>query len=222
LRDELRWLGGELGPVRDRDVLLDRLHGHARTLADNESFAAERVLERLEQERLDARRELLAALRSERYLALLDRLVDASQHPCTRPEATRPALRALPRLARKPWRRLGRAMGELGEHPTDQELHAARILTKRARYATEAVVAVTAPSYRRFAKALARLQDVLGEHQDTVVARDWLRKAGADVSSAEAYAAGVLAGIEVGAAAAARAALPAAWAAVRAAHRPLR
>jgi CHAD domain-containing protein len=58
---------------------------------------------------------------------------------------------------------------------------------------------------------VAGVQEVLGEHQDAVVAREWLGKAAADAGAGEAYAAGMLAGVELAAAAAARAAFPAKW-----------
>jgi CHAD domain-containing protein len=60
-----------------------------------------------------------------------------------------------------------------------------------------------------FAKAAAELQDVLGDHQDSVVAREWLREAAE--GGAEAFVAGELAAIEAQKAAEARAAWPKAW-----------
>jgi CHAD domain-containing protein len=63
---------------------------------------------------------------------------------------------------------------------------------------------------RAFADAAVRLQDVLGEHQDAVVAGAWLREA-ATGSPSEAFVAGRLAGIETEAGLAARAAWPKAW-----------
>ena len=60
-----------------------------------------------------------------------------------------------------------------------------------------------------FAEAAARLQDELGEHQDSVVARAWLREAAE--SGADAFVAGELSAIEAEAAAAVRATWPKAW-----------
>ena len=61
---------------------------------------------------------------------------------------------------------------------------------------------------RRFAEAAADLQDVLGEHQDAVVAGAWLREAR---SGEHAFVAGELAAFEAEAASAARDGWPAAW-----------
>jgi CHAD domain-containing protein len=54
-------------------------------------------------------------------------------------------------------------------------LHAVRIRSKRARYAVEAVAPLFGRDARRFAKRLADVQSVLGDHQDTTVAEAWLR-----------------------------------------------
>ena len=51
-----------------------------------------------------------------------------------------------------------------------------RIRAKRCRYAAEAVAPAVGKRPERFAKAVAELQDVLGEHQDAVVAGQWLRE----------------------------------------------
>ncbi len=74
-----------------------------------------------------------------------------------------------------------------------EELHRVRILAKRARYATEAVLPVL-PAAARFAEAVTDLQNVLGEAQDRVVAIDWLRATGPTLDPAAAFAAGQLAG----------------------------
>jgi CHAD domain-containing protein len=78
------------------------------------------------------------------------------------------------------------------------------------RYAAEAVAPVFGKRARRFAIAAVGLQDVLGEHQDAVVAGAWLREAAAG-SPGHAFVSGQLAAIEAEAARAAREAWPAAW-----------
>jgi CHAD domain-containing protein len=68
---------------------------------------------------------------------------------------------------------------------------------------------------RELAAALARVQDVLGEHQDAVVADTWLAKTAPECSPPEAYALGMLAEIERELAVRARAGLASAWDAAR-------
>ncbi len=55
---------------------------------------------------------------------------------------------------------------------SDDELHAARIKVKRARYAAELAEHELGSRGERFVDAAKRLQDVLGEHQDSVVAEE--------------------------------------------------
>jgi CHAD domain-containing protein len=45
---------------------------------------------------------------------------------------------------------------------------------------------------KRLASAVADLQEMLGEHQDAVVAQDWLRATAPELTSAEALVAGQL------------------------------
>jgi CHAD domain-containing protein len=66
----------------------------------------------------------------------------------------------------------------------------------------------------RIARGAAQLQGILGDHQDAVVARTWLRAAAAADPSV-AFAAGEVATLAAGAASAARAAWPEAWEALQ-------
>jgi CHAD domain-containing protein len=73
----------------------------------------------------------------------------------------------------------------LGEHPSDADLHEVRIRAKRVRYAAEAVAPVVGKNARAFAKAAARLQDVLGDLHDAVVAAAWLEEWAKERSASE-------------------------------------
>jgi len=209
LRTELGWLGLALGAVRDREVLLERLRERAKGLPEHDHRAAASLLAILEKEISDLRKKLMADLDSERYVELLERLVGAALNPATLPDADLAGVGTLPLLATGPWKRLRSAIRQLPDHPTDPELHRIRILAKRARYAAEAVAPVAGVAAAAFAKAAARLQTVLGEHQDSVTAQAWLR--GARVSGRRAFAAGELIAMEHVAAADARAKWPKVW-----------
>ena len=63
-------------------------------------------------------------------------------------------------------------------------MHDARKAGKRLRYATEVARPVVGKDAKRFAKALKGFQTALGEHQDTVVAREALRELGAQAHAA--------------------------------------
>jgi CHAD domain-containing protein len=125
------------------------------------------------------------------------------------PEADQSGSAALPPLATGPWRRLRSAVRQLPEQPADPELHRIRILAKRARYAAEAVEPVVGPGAAAFARAAAKLQTVLGEHQDSVTAQAWLRSI--RVSGRRAFVAGELIAMEHMAAQEARAKWPKVW-----------
>ena len=168
LADELRWLGGALGPVRDRDVLLDHLRGLLDSL-DADRAGAEVIVALLEHEREEAREALLDVLRSEQYFALLDRF--AAELELLR---AAPCEISLQGLATTEATRLRKAFAALGSEPRDEELHAVRIRAKRARYAAELAAQVEARP-AAFLRAVKGLQDVIGVHQDAVVAEERVR-----------------------------------------------
>jgi len=209
LRSELGWLAMALGAVRDREVLLDRLRERARSLPAGDSRSASSLLHLLEVEIEGLRTKLYADLDSQRYVDLLESLVAAAHAPVATLDADQPASQVLPPLATGPWRRLRSAVRQLPEQPTDPELHRIRILAKRARYAAEAVAPVVGEGATAFARAAAKLQTILGEHQDSVTAQAWLRSA--RVTGRRAFVAGQLIALEHLAAQKARRDWPKVW-----------
>jgi len=216
LRAELRWLGSELGEVRDVEVLLARFRHDVAQLPTSEQEGAERVVRRLVADWHGARARLIDALAGSRYETLRAELVDAAAHPRCTTWANLRAVDVLPDIVRRRWKKVRNALDALGEHPPDEALHAARIRAKRARYATEAAIPVFGGRARALAKAFESVQDVLGEHQDAVVARAWLVKTAGECPPDEAFAAGMLAEIEMQAARTARDEVPAVWRRARA------
>jgi inorganic triphosphatase YgiF len=67
LREELRWLGTEVGRVRDNHVLAGNLQHAVDALPVDDVARAHRLLQRLRRQARNARESMLAALRSERY-----------------------------------------------------------------------------------------------------------------------------------------------------------
>lgn len=121
-------------------------------------------------------------------------------------------------LAGRPLQTLAKRVSSLGDPPADDELHALRLRAKRARYAAEAVSPVLGKRARTVAAAAAKLQDVLGDHQDAVVAERWLREwTRTNRSVPAAFVAGELAALERAAAARARGRWRKAWKALSAA-----
>lgn len=209
LAAELQWLADELGRVRDLEVRQQRMEALARRLPAGDVPNGLRIAGLLQAEVDAARRALEAGISSPRYTELVERLVGAAREPELRGDHGLLAVDVIPGLARKAWRKLKAEVEALAEDAPDAALHHARIRAKRVRYAAEAAAAVSGRDAERFAKAMAGVQGVLGEHQDSVSAQAWLRAVGG--SGRRAYAAGEMAALEMAAAARARAELAAVW-----------
>jgi inorganic triphosphatase YgiF len=171
LREELRWLGDVLGDVRDLDVMIERLREEGRDLAPDLAL----LFVALDARGTAARERLLAALRSARYVELLDRLVEAADSPELTPAAGARSDEVLPPLCRRSWKKLRKRARKLTSDSADEDFHRVRVLAKRARYCAEAVAPALGrrrgAQAEKFADMAADLQDVLGDLQDSVVAR---------------------------------------------------
>jgi CHAD domain-containing protein len=161
LRDELDEIGQALGNVRDLDVLVAHLTEES---ADLQADAASELIAPLERDRDEARAKLRAALKGSRYFELLDRLDAAGKRlPVTRTDLS------VEDLARKEFGKLLRFRKQ-ATLEDDAQLHELRIQGKRARYAAELAAASRGSGAKGFIKESTNLQDLLGEHQDAVVA----------------------------------------------------
>jgi CHAD domain-containing protein len=186
--------------VRDADVLGGRLQARAAShLAEEDRPGFDELLGRLALQRQAARMRLLEVLDSERYLDLLDSLSEAVEHPPFQAGAfdpSTPARGAVIPLVRQPWEKLRKAVAGLGSQADNQALHQIRIKAKRTRYAAEAAAVAVGKKARRFAKAVAALQDVLGDQHDAVTAEGWLRGVVAVGAVGEVFVAGQLVTVE--------------------------
>ncbi|MGH3431991.1 MAG: CHAD domain-containing protein [Thermocrispum sp.] len=212
LRAELKWLGSLTSPVRDIDVLLIRLDREITVFALPDRRHATVLVRALRAERGGHRRRLNRALASKRYADLLSGLSTLAQSAPEEPEGPD----VPPPSLHKPYRKLARAVADLGDDPPDDRLHALRIRGKRLRYAAETAKPAADKARRRQLAALVtackKLQDTLGEHQDAVVAAAKIRElAAAQDDVAVAFVAGRLAEREQARRAAARTAWPTAW-----------
>jgi CHAD domain-containing protein len=174
LRAELGWLGRALGPVRDADVLIDRLRCRASAFGATSRDAVETLIEALVTDRETARAEMLYVLSGPRYTALLRRLATAVSRPLPAGSVGAGAA-ALVELVRAEYRRLSKAVQAAGEDPPDEVLHALRIHGKRLRYTGELAAAAGRKPVRKLVESTVALQDVLGEHQDACVAQHRVR-----------------------------------------------
>lgn len=193
LRCELRWLADELGKVRDGDVLHGKLVAVLARRAEIDTAAAATVLSVLGQQRDRDRAALLDHLSDARAVRLFEHLVEAASAPRTLPRAERRARKVMPGLVDKSWRRLRRAVKALPDDPAIAQLHEVRILAKRVRYATEAVMPAAGKKAAKFAAGAASIQDGLGVLNDAAVAEVWLDTTARLLDGPAAFAAGRIA-----------------------------
>ena len=200
---ELQWLGGVLGRARDAEVLAAHLHNNLTNLTqdahvDRPKRSAGAELAGPVAARIDAHfatsgaaahSAVQRAMNSRRYVELLDELDALIADPPPGPESDAVAGPALAAAVRRSYRatrrRVRRAFAMPAGPDRDGALHRARKAAKRARYAAEATAGVAGRDARRFASRMKQVQSVLGDHQDTVIARELERRLGT-----EAYQAG--------------------------------
>lgn len=181
---ELKWLGDTLGQERDAEVLAAHLRAQEQQtdVAQLLGPVAARIEAHFSGAGAKARTAVLSALESERYTALLTSLDALIADPPLGPagdEAAGSALAAaVARSYRTTRRRMCRALAARPGQDRDVALHQARKAAKRSRYAAEAVTTVAGRDARRFAGQMKRMQTVLGDHQDTVIARQLERSLG--------------------------------------------
>lgn len=221
LRTELGWMASGLGAARDTEVLRERLDAHALELDEDDSARARAVIDvELTQRLSHADDEVRAVVDSDRYVALLETLVEGVRRPPLTERARESAEAVLPPLVAKAFRRLDHRVAELEIDTPSPVWHEARIAAKRARYSADAVAPVLGPDMERLADRLADVTEVLGSHQDAHVAQSTLRALAPDADAAGAFALGRLLAIEEGAEMADRRTFLDLWPQVRrAAHR---
>ena len=169
LKPELKWLAGQLGEVRDGQVLEHKLLDAVEQEGPDFAAVAARVREHLDAKIENGRAALAEDLNSERYLTLLDAIEELANTPPARG----------PNPVKRTAKVLGKADDLLDQATAggeDEPLHEARKAYKQARYAVETVAAAGGTPAKTLIKKLTDLQDVLGAHQDSVVAREILHE----------------------------------------------
>ncbi len=166
LREELSWLAGSFGDARDTEVLRERLRDTAAEdpLSPLDLTAVDALLAAEEEQAVGR---ALGALRSVRYLAILQLLHDLATSPEFAAGAADPCSKVLPPLVAKARKQLTKQAHRLTLLAQDDHWHRARILAKRARYIAE--TAQEALGTLPEAKAAKAVQTSLGLHQDAVI-----------------------------------------------------
>jgi len=171
---ELKWLAAALGPARDGEVLLARLTAELAAIPPVLVVGPvqARITDCITAGLAQAGQAALRALDGERYLRLLDDLDALLADPPLTPLAKRKAGKVLAKPVRRAARRLQCALAAVpAAEDRDAAIHEARKATKRARYAAEAAVPALGSTASRQAAQARELQQLLGDHHDSVVAR---------------------------------------------------
>ena len=182
LEKELQRLGRILGRPRDAEVMRERILANLHALP--EAQASGPALGQIEHELGIAYntgyRRALATLNSPRYYRILTALERFRDDPPVKSKASKPARKVSARLVNKSARRLARAHRAAnkatGTARYDTALHQVRKDAKRLRHAAESVTAIHGKRARALEKGSHRIQSVLGDHQDTVVASELLHR----------------------------------------------
>ena len=173
LREEISWLGRQLGDARDADVLL----------AGENGFVEDEVAHvRLLKARDKAYDRVEAALRSDRTRALMLRLALWIELGSWRFRArsARPVAELAARQLERQWRKVRRHADRIAD-ARGTERHRLRLDVKKLRYSAEFLAGLYAKRPKaqrsdRFVNALKDLQDRLGELNDAEVAANMAAK----------------------------------------------
>jgi CHAD domain-containing protein len=157
LRARLGDLGRALGSARDADVFSAYVENA--TADVDEGTATARLLTAVAAERREAHAAARKVLDAPAFKRLLRELDDFSANVVIRDGS-------LNGLVQQESKKLHKAMRDV---ETDEALHRARVHAKRLRYAAEVV------GHDKVVARAREFQDVVGEHQDAVVAEERLR-----------------------------------------------
>ena len=189
LRDELRWLGEQLSDARDGEVAL----AHLSELVTDQppelipGPVAARVQQSRLREGLRGAEEARRTVDDPRYLRLVDALHALLAEPPLAAEAGEPAPGVLRKAVRRSGRRLRHRVDDARQAGAEDRMHAlheSRKAAKRVRYTGEVAVATLGSSASALVDCMERVQDVLGEVQDTEVTRGWCERMGREAMAA--------------------------------------
>jgi CHAD domain-containing protein len=171
-----------LGATRDLDVQLAGLNAYCGKLPEEERLALEPLKERLTLERARARARMLRALDSEVTRRWIHTLTAATEKPPAANGAagTATVSAVMAQRVQRRFRRLRKAVRRLRPSSSMEDYHRVRRRAKQLRYALESGSALFGKPADEMLKALRRMQDKLGAHQDAHMARNHLTALAAD------------------------------------------
>ena len=166
----LKWLSEIFARARDLDVQMSYFREESGQLKVRDRRPLERFLCHLESEREKTQQTLMDEMKSARYLGFISKLREAAEAPLVVNST-----RALSDVAARQFRKLRKTVRKLKRSPSNADLHCVRIKTKRARYAAELAEVCDGKPVTRFIKTAKQFQDLLGIHQDAVMAERYVQ-----------------------------------------------
>lgn len=172
LAEELKWLGGKFGTVRDLDVFLLNL---TRFKPQIKRFPAKRKKafdDWIEKHRRAPLKSLQEALQSSRYKTLERRFTQFLERPIPArpraPLALKPVREVAPLVITEKFEAAIQQGQKVLAKPKLKQFHALRIQMKKLRYALEFMAPAYEGALTPFIERTVEIQDCLGELQDTV------------------------------------------------------
>jgi CHAD domain-containing protein len=168
-----------LGAARDLDVQLSELARYCARLPESKRAAAAPLRAYLESARHRAHARMVRGLDSEPTRRWLETLAQGGAAGGDANGAER-AMVVMPQRVRRRFRKLRKSVGKLRTRSPMEDYHQVRRRAKQLRYATECGAVLFGKPAEDMLKALHRLQDRLGVHQDAYMAQDRLAALAAD------------------------------------------
>ncbi|HZC86835.1 MAG TPA: CHAD domain-containing protein [Steroidobacteraceae bacterium] len=172
-----------LGGARDLDVELSELAHYCAHLPEEERAAAEPLRALLERERSRARSRMVRSLDAEPTRRWLETLTQATNAEHGAGNGADPAMVVMPERVRRRFRKLRKSVRKLRPKSSMEDYHLVRRRAKQLRYATECGAVMFGKPADDMLKALRRMQDKLGAHQDACMAQNRLAAIAADPPS---------------------------------------
>ena len=170
---EFKWLGTVTGPLRDLDVHLLGIDAYRR-VSGVDGDALDTLRQSLDEARLSEHSRVSTALRSIRFQKLIDdweRFLDSEGEGFAEPPlASAPIIEVAGPRIHKAFKRIRKRGASATEAVPASLLHRIRIDGKKLRYLLEFFADLyPQDAISRFIKELKRLQNILGEFNDTEV-----------------------------------------------------
>ena len=179
MKQELHWLGGVTGPVRDLDVSILLLDAYRKALPERDAGALAVLEDHILFARRRAQRRLDQALDTERFAKLIRRWPNwlTNMERASMPAAREPVITVARGVIAKQSKRVCRQGRVIDANTPAEALHALRIECKKLRYLLEAFGPLfDEAGMATLIRGLKRLQDNLGAFQDCEVQSTALRE----------------------------------------------